>query len=65
MKENGTRRFLESKRGLLMCSRPFLNKITVGNVLEVTDEITLYLFANFGDRETLIFANRKSFVANL
>lgn len=52
-------------RGRLINSRPSLNKINVGSVLEVTDDTTLYLSANFGDLEISIFANLRVFLANL
>ena len=51
--------------GRRVCSFPSLNRIRVGSVLDVTEEITLYFSAIFGDLVTSILPNFRFLVANL
>lgn len=48
-----------------MVGFPSLNRIKVGRVLAVTDEMTLYFSAILGDRATSIFPNFRFLLAYL
>lgn len=54
-----------SIKGRRINSRPSLNRIKVGSVLEVRDETTLYFSASFGDLDISILANLRLLLANL
>lgn len=64
-KENGTTRSLESNKGRRMYSRPSLNIIRVGRVLDVTDVTILYFSTSFGDLATSILPNFRVLLAYL
>lgn len=64
-KQKGTTLSLESRSGRRICSLPSLNRISVGSVLDVTEDITLYFSALFGDLATSIFPNFRFFFPNL